>query len=89
MKIVRSHLRVLLAKKEMREGRSISLRKVARETKVSISTVEGLANNTLKELSLVALGALCDYLSCEVGDLLHLEEVPDEQQRSENTPQHE
>jgi DNA-binding Xre family transcriptional regulator len=78
MKIVNSQLRVLLAKKEVRERRTISLRKVARETNVPISTVEGLANNTLKEVPLHSLGVLCVYLNCEVGDLLRLEEARDE-----------
>jgi len=78
MKIVNSRLRVLLAEKEMRERRTISLRKVTREIPVPISTVEGLANNTLKEVPLHSLGILCVYLNCEVGDLLYLEEVKDQ-----------
>lgn len=76
MKVVRSQLRVLLAQKEQREGRSISLREVVRSTKVPISTVMGMANNTLKRVPLDELNALCEYLNCEVGDMLKREEVP-------------
>jgi putative transcriptional regulator len=75
MKVVRCHLKVLLAQKEMRENRSISLRKVAQETSVNEYTVYGLANNTLREYPAGAIAKLCEYLNCEVGDLLKLEEA--------------
>jgi putative transcriptional regulator len=69
-----SRFRVLLAEKELREQRRISLRKVVRETGVSISTVEGLANNTLREFPAAGLAAICSYLECTVGQLLVLAE---------------
>lgn len=72
---MRSQLRVLLAQKEQREGRSISLREVVRTTEVPISTVMGMANNTLKRVPLDELNILCEYLGCEVGDILKREEV--------------
>ena len=77
MRIIRSHFRVLLAMKEQREGRSISLREVVRDTGVPISTVMGLANNTIKRIPLDEMNRLCDYLGCEVGDLLKREEAPE------------
>ncbi len=72
---MKSRLRVLLAEKEIREGRTISLREVVRAADVPISTVMGLANNTMREIPVEALGALCRYFDCEVGDLLRMEEV--------------
>ena len=75
MKVVRSQLRILLAQKEQHEGRSISLREVVRSTEVPISTIMGMANNTLKRVPLDELNTLCDYLNCEVGDLLKREEI--------------
>lgn len=78
MKVVRSRLRVLLAEKVLHERRSISLRKVTRETSIPISTIMGLANNTLKEVPLDWLAVLCIYLDCDVGNLLRLEDVPEE-----------
>lgn len=71
---MRCYLKVLVAGKEMREGRTISLRKVAIETGVREYTVYGFANNTLKEYPADAVAKLCEYLGCEVGDLLKLEE---------------
>lgn len=72
---MKSRFKVLLAEKELRENRSISLRKVVEETDVSNSTVLRLANNTIKRVPLDELAKLCAYLDCEVGDLLRLEEV--------------
>ena len=77
---MKSRFKVLLAEKELREGRSISLRKVVAETGVSNSTVLRLANNTIKRVPLDELAKLCAYLDCEIGDLLRLEDVPDEVQ---------
>jgi putative transcriptional regulator len=75
MKTVRSRLRILLAEKENRERRTISLRELHRETGVPMSTVMGLANNSLRAVPLDGLLALCEYLGCEVGDLLRIEDT--------------
>ena len=72
---VNSQFRLLLAKKEMREHRSISLREIQRDTGVAMSTLQGLTNNTFKAISREALQKLCTYLDCDVGDLLRLENV--------------
>lgn len=69
MKIT-SRFKVLLAEKEMRDAKTISLRDVAHETGVSIYTVTGFANNTLKEVPVEALMKLCRYLGCTTGELL-------------------
>jgi DNA-binding Xre family transcriptional regulator len=75
MKTVRSQLLTLLATKEQAQGKRISLKQVARETGLRPYTIYGFANNTLKEYPADAITRLCEYLSCEVGDLLKLEEV--------------
>ncbi len=67
---MRSQLRILLAAKSDREGRSISLRELQRETGVPISTVMGLANNTIKRVPLDELNTICEYFDCDVGDML-------------------
>jgi putative transcriptional regulator len=68
-------MRMLLAAKSQREGRTISLREVQRDTEVPISTVMGMANNTIKRVPLEELNALCEYFDCDIGDLLKREEV--------------
>lgn len=74
MRIV-SRFKVLLAEKEIREKRQITLKDVSRETDVSIYTVTGFANNTLREIPSDALLKLCEYLNCEVGDLITKSEI--------------
>lgn len=72
---MRSQLRILLAQKSDREGRTISLRELQRDTGVPISTVMGMANNTIKRVPLDELNELCEYFGCDVGDILKRKEV--------------
>jgi DNA-binding Xre family transcriptional regulator len=73
---VQSQFRLLLAQKEQAAGKSISLRRVARDTKVPLSTVLGLANNDIKRIELEAVAQICEYLGCNIGDLLVLVREP-------------
>ena len=74
---MRSQLRILLAQKSDREGRSISLREVVRGADVSVSTVMGMANNTIRRVPLDELNKLCEYFDCDVGDILKRKVVID------------
>lgn len=71
---MRSYFRPILAQKQMRERRTISLREVSRETDVALSLITRLANDTIQRVDLSDLARVCVYLSCDVGDLLKLEE---------------
>lgn len=73
---MKSYFLDLLAAKQRTEDRRISFRTVAKETGLSEYTVRGFANNTLREYPADALAALCAYFRCDVGDLLHVEELP-------------
>lgn len=77
MKIVRSRLKVLVAEKAIRDGKRYSLRKVAAESGASLSAVVRLDNNSIKLVPLDDLAKLCTWLSCDVGELLTMVEVPD------------
>lgn len=74
---MRSRLKVLVAEKEIREGRRLSLRTIASESNASLSTVIRLENNSIKMVPLDDLALLCRWIPCEVGELLRIEEVPD------------
>lgn len=78
MKIVNSHLAVLVARKAMREKRRIGIRVIVEQTGASRSAIERLLKNTIKNVPLDDLGKLCEWLECEPGDILRLEPVPDE-----------
>jgi DNA-binding Xre family transcriptional regulator len=77
MKVVRTNLLLLLAAKQQREGRRISLAQAAREAHIKEYTVYGFANSTLREYPAEAIAKLCTYFNCDIGDLLSLEDVPD------------
>lgn len=65
-----SRFKVLLAEKEVRERRTLTLSDVAKETGISIYTVTGFANNTLREFPRDAITKLCAFFGCTTGDLL-------------------
>jgi len=69
MRIV-SQFKVLLARKAMREQRTISLRAVSRESGIAISLVYGLANDSWASLPRASITAICTYLGCTLSELL-------------------
>jgi putative transcriptional regulator len=73
---VNSHLRVLVAQKELRERRRLSILTIAKESGANRATVERLLNNSIKEVPLDGLGRICAWVPCEPGDILKFEEVP-------------
>jgi DNA-binding Xre family transcriptional regulator len=78
VKVVNSHFRVLVAQKELREKRRIGIRVIVEEAKASRSAVERLLNNTIKQVPLDDLAAICVWMGCEPGDILRLEPLPEE-----------
>jgi putative transcriptional regulator len=77
MKVVNSHLRILVARKELQERRRIGIRVIVEETGAARSAVQRLLNNTIKEVPLDALAALCEWVPCAPGDILRLEPLPE------------
>jgi DNA-binding Xre family transcriptional regulator len=77
VKVVNSHLRILIAQKELREKWRIGIRVIVEETGAARSAVQRLLNNTIREAPLDALAALCEWVPCEPGDILRLEPVSD------------
>jgi len=74
---LQSNLLMLLAAKQQREGKRVSLRRVAQELKLNEYTVYGFANNSLREYPAEAIVKLCGYFECGVGDLLTIVDVPE------------
>lgn len=68
---VNSMLGVLVEERRIRKGgRRPGIRRLAQESGASVSTVQGLLNNTMKRVPLDDLAALCRYFDCQVGDIL-------------------
>lgn len=72
-----SHLRILVARKELNEKRRIGIRVIVEETGAARSAVQRLLNNSIREVPLDALAALCEWVPCEPGDILRLEPLPE------------
>lgn len=75
--VVSSHLRILVAHKELKEKRRIGIRVIVAETGAARSSVQRLLNNTIREVPLAALAALCAWVPCAPGDMLRLDPLPD------------
>ena len=78
-----SHLKVLVAQKELREKRRIGIRVIVEETGATRSAVQRLLNNSIREVPLDALALICAWVPCGVGEVLRLEDVADVEARHE------
>jgi putative transcriptional regulator len=68
-----NHFRILLAQKATRQQQNIALMDVQRETGIAWSTLNSWANNQVTRYDAPVIQALCEYLDCQVGDLLVFE----------------
>jgi DNA-binding Xre family transcriptional regulator len=67
---ISNKFRVLLAEKADREKRNISLAEVQRETKIPWSSLQKWQKNDVERFDSKVIMKLCDYLGCEIKDLL-------------------
>jgi DNA-binding Xre family transcriptional regulator len=65
-----TRFRVLLAQKAETERRNITLKEVQRETGIAWTTLQSWANNDVSRYDAPVIIKLCDYLNCELGDLI-------------------
>lgn len=70
---ISNRFRILLAQKATREQRNIALKEVGRETGIAWSTLNAWANNQVTRYDAPVIQALCEYFSCQVGDLIIFE----------------
>jgi DNA-binding Xre family transcriptional regulator len=70
MKTVLNRFNELLAIKQRQEKRAISRRQVARETKISLSSINNWANNAIIRFDALQIAAFCQYFRCTVDELL-------------------
>jgi len=67
---IRNNFNILLAEKEIRLKKGISVASVARETGITRKTLQGWAVDNVTRFDAGVLDALCNYFGCQVGDLL-------------------
>lgn len=68
---------VLLSKKEGRENKRYTKREIAKAIGVSESTVGRWMKGDLSNLRVKQVQNICEWLGCDIGDLLHL--IPEEE----------
>lgn len=67
---VYNRFRVLLAEKAEKEQRNIPLKEVERQTGIAWTTLQSWANNKVTRFDVPVIIGLCDFLNCNVGDLI-------------------
>ena len=60
----------LITAYELREGKSLPLADLARETGLSEITLRGMVNHRATNVALADLAKVCDFFHCTVGELL-------------------
>lgn len=85
---IQNRLKILLAEKELRENRKLTYRLVAKETGLAIDTLTAYMTQRVNRFDKSTLETFCNYLSCDVGDLLKYsaDNVPDQKPKKKGKP---
>ncbi len=67
---------IIITLEDYRKAHNISKYSIIKNCGVSATQLNSYCNNKISRVDLPVLARICDYLGCEVGDLL--EYVPDE-----------
>jgi DNA-binding Xre family transcriptional regulator len=76
---IKNRFTELLGKKVREDGRRISQREVADTLNIAKGTIDRIALNKTTRYDEHVILALCNFLECDIGELLYIEEVPDEE----------
>lgn len=71
-----SNFKRLLAQKEMRTGERYSQRDIARLAGVSTAVVSRWLSGEIEGANLATVRKLCEWLECDIGDLVTLKKEP-------------
>lgn len=71
--MIKSKLKVLIARREVETGQKITYESLAAEVGLSKTTLNRLAEGKTDRVDLLTLDKLCRYFQCDVADLLGYE----------------
>ncbi len=71
---IKNRLKVLIAEKEIREHRKLTLRIISQEAGVSTNSLTAYNNQNVIRFDAPILDAFCKYFNCDVGAILFYEE---------------
>ena len=67
---IQNKVKILIAEKELREGRKLSHRTVAQEAGIPLSVLTLYTSQKVRRFDVQTLEKLCNYFKCQPGDLL-------------------
>jgi len=70
---IKNRIKILIAEKEIKENRKLTMRTIAQEGGVSTNSLVGYTNQEVVRFDAVVLEAFCKYFNCEVGEILFYE----------------
>lgn len=68
--MIRVRLKEILSEKEFQDGKSVTMKDVAKATGIHPVTLSKIGKNRGYNASLDIIDRLCDYFDCEISDLL-------------------
>ena len=68
--MLRYHLKELIAEKEFREKRRITIGEIAEATSINRMTLSKMINHPGASIKSEIFDKLCEYFDCEIGDLI-------------------
>ena len=70
---IKNRLKILIAEKEVKENRKLTLRIISEEAGVSTNSLTAYNNQDVVRFDALVLEAFCKYFNCGVGDILFFE----------------
>jgi putative transcriptional regulator len=70
---IKNRVKILIAEKEIKENRKLTMRIIAQEAGVSTNSLVAYTNQEVVRFDAVVLEAFCKYFNCGVGDILFYE----------------
>ena len=67
---IQNRLKILIAEKELRDGKRLSYRTISDEAGLSTSTLTAYVSQKVNRYDASTLEAICKYFGCQPGDLL-------------------
>jgi len=68
--VIRYHLKHLVADMEFKLGRRVSLREIAQETGIHLSTLSRIANQKATNTTIGNLEKICLFFGCKIEELV-------------------
>jgi putative transcriptional regulator len=70
---IKNRLKILIAEKEVKENRKLTLRTISQEAGVSTNSLTAYTNQNVDRFDAPVLEAFCKYFNCGIGDILFYE----------------